>query len=69
MAGVANSVAGAGPGSSGGGMGSAMPANNNGANNQTTDYSAQWVKYYRSVGKHEEADALEKQIKVTGNIS
>lgn len=48
------------------GMGSAAPSGN-GANNQTKDYSAQWVKYYRSVGKHEEADALEKQIKVYSN--
>lgn len=31
---------------------------------QSKDYSAQWVKYYRSIGKHEEADNLEKQIKV-----
>uniref|UniRef100_A0A1A9V8C5 K Homology domain-containing protein n=1 Tax=Glossina austeni TaxID=7395 RepID=A0A1A9V8C5_GLOAU len=30
---------------------------------QSKDYSAQWVKYYRSIGKHEEADNLEKQIK------
>lgn len=46
-----------------GGMGN-VSAPGNGASNQSKDYSAQWVKYYRSVGKHEEADALEKQIKV-----
>merc|ERR1712193_400592 len=27
------------------------------------DYSAQWAEYYRSVGKHKEAEAIEAQIK------
>lgn len=29
------------------------------------DYSAQWAEYYRSVGKIEEAEAIENQIKVS----
>jgi len=31
--------------------------------NTTSDYSAQWAEYYRSVGKHEEAAAIEAQLK------
>jgi far upstream element-binding protein len=27
------------------------------------DYSAQWADYYRSIGKHAEAEAIEKQLK------
>nr|2BN5_A Chain A, PSI [Drosophila melanogaster]2BN6_A Chain A, PSI [Drosophila melanogaster] len=27
------------------------------------DYSAQWAEYYRSVGKIEEAEAIEKTLK------
>ncbi|XP_037946377.1 far upstream element-binding protein 3-like isoform X3 [Teleopsis dalmanni] len=30
---------------------------------QAQDYSAQWAEYYRSIGKVEEAEAIEKQIK------
>jgi far upstream element-binding protein len=33
------------------------------AANGQPDYSAQWAEYYRSIGKHAEADAIEKQIK------
>lgn len=33
-----------------------------GQTNQTTDYSAQWAEYYRSIGKIEEAEAIEKQM-------
>lgn len=29
-----------------------------------TDYSKQWAEYYRSIGKNEEAEAIENQIKV-----
>ncbi|CAD7088041.1 unnamed protein product [Hermetia illucens] len=29
---------------------------------QSQDYSAQWAEYYRSIGKNEEAEAIEKQI-------
>lgn len=28
-----------------------------------TDYSKQWAEYYRSIGKNEEAEAIESQIK------
>ncbi|XP_030384503.1 far upstream element-binding protein 3 isoform X2 [Scaptodrosophila lebanonensis] len=35
--------------------------------NQTADYSAQWAEYYRSVGKLEEAEAIEKQLKSKQN--
>lgn len=31
---------------------------------QGQDYSAQWAEYYRSIGKIEEAEAIEKQMKV-----
>lgn len=27
------------------------------------DYSAQWAEYYRSIGKHKEAEAIEAQMK------
>ena len=27
------------------------------------DYSAQWAEYYRSMGKHKEAEAIEAQMK------
>lgn len=27
------------------------------------DYSAQWAEYYRSLGKHKEAEAIEAQMK------
>ena len=33
------------------------------AGGQGADYSAQWAEYYRSVGKHKEAEAIEAQIK------
>uniref|UniRef100_A0A1I8ML83 K Homology domain-containing protein n=2 Tax=Musca domestica TaxID=7370 RepID=A0A1I8ML83_MUSDO len=33
------------------------------AGGQTQDYSAQWAEYYRSIGKIEEAEAIEKQMK------
>lgn len=59
------------------GTGQAQPqqaANNAGSNPgagvagsaaQTQDYSAQWAEYYRSIGKIEEAEAIEKQMKVS----
>ena len=34
------------------------------AGQQAQDYSAQWAEYYRSIGKIEEAEAIEKQMKV-----
>ncbi|XP_065367225.1 far upstream element-binding protein 3 [Calliphora vicina] len=33
------------------------------AGQQSQDYSAQWAEYYRSIGKIEEAEAIEKQMK------
>ncbi|XP_059224833.1 far upstream element-binding protein 1 isoform X2 [Stomoxys calcitrans] len=33
------------------------------AGGQSQDYSAQWAEYYRSIGKTEEAEAIEKQMK------
>lgn len=35
----------------------------NGAGAGQPDYSAQWAQYYRSIGKHEEAKAIEAQMK------
>lgn len=35
------------------------------AGQQSQDYSAQWAEYYRSMGKIEEAEAIEKQMKVS----
>lgn len=35
----------------------------NGTANGAPDYSAQWIDYYRSIGKHEEAKAIELQMK------
>ncbi|XP_075169013.1 P-element somatic inhibitor isoform X2 [Haematobia irritans] len=35
------------------------------AGGQSQDYSAQWAEYYRSIGKIEEAEAIEKQMKNT----
>lgn len=29
----------------------------------TPDYSAQWIEYYRSMGKNKEADMVEQQVK------
>lgn len=31
----------------------------------TADYSKQWAEYYRSIGKIDEAEAIENQIKST----
>lgn len=33
------------------------------ANAGTPDYSAQWIEYYRSIGKNKEADMVEQQVK------
>merc|ERR1719186_2181624 len=30
------------------------------------DYSAQWIEYYRSIGKHKEAEAIEAQMRAKG---
>lgn len=39
----------------------AAPAAPGGGGSQQ-DYSAEWASYYRSIGKNDEADAIEKQI-------
>ncbi|XP_046810655.1 far upstream element-binding protein 1 isoform X3 [Lucilia cuprina] len=39
------------------------------AGQQSQDYSAQWAEYYRSIGKIEEAEAIEKQMKGGQNSS
>lgn len=31
----------------------------------TADYSKQWAEYYRSIGKIDEAEAIENQLKAT----
>lgn len=33
------------------------------AGQSQADYSAQWAEYYRSIGKHKEAEAIEAQMK------
>lgn len=33
------------------------------------DYSKQWAEYYRSIGKVEEAEAIESQIKGGNKVS
>merc|ERR1712141_844931 len=50
----------------------AAPANGAAAPNGAAgaaDYSAQWAEYYRSVGKHKEAEAIEAQIKQKAAVS
>jgi len=50
----------------------AAPANGAAAPNGASgaaDYSAQWAEYYRSVGKHKEAEAIEAQIKQKAAVS
>jgi far upstream element-binding protein len=32
----------------------------------TSDYSAQWAEYYRSIGKVKEAEAIEQQMRAKG---
>lgn len=39
-----------------------------GQSGSTQDYSAEWANYYRSLGKIEEAEAIEKQI-ATAKVS
>lgn len=39
-----------------------------GQSSSTQDYSAEWANYYRSLGKIEEAEAIEKQI-ATAKVS
>jgi far upstream element-binding protein len=43
----------------------ATQANQMHAAAQQPDYSAQWAEYYRSIGKIDEAEAIENQIKAT----
>lgn len=40
----------------------AAPAAPGGGGSSQQDYSAEWASYYRSIGKNDEADAIEKQI-------
>ena len=45
----------------------AMPGGPGGGG--TPDYSAQWAEYYRSIGKHKEAEAIEAQMRAkTGSV-
>ena len=53
----------------------ALPANGGGssagggcASAGTPDYSAQWIEYYRSIGKNKEADMVEQQVKARVSI-
>lgn len=39
-----------------------------GANSATQDYSKQWAEYYRSIGKMDEAEAIESQIKTVNKV-
>lgn len=32
------------------------------------DYSKQWAEYYRSIGKNDEAEAIENQIKAKVSV-
>lgn len=44
-------------------LGNANPmANANGAQG-SSDFSAQWIQYYRSMGMHREAEFIEQQAK------
>lgn len=51
-----------------------IPANGGGnsaagsASAGTPDYSAQWIEYYRSIGKNKEADMVEQQVKARVSI-
>lgn len=49
---AAIAAAAGGPSSAAGGAGAGTP-----------DYSAQWIEYYRSIGKNKEADMVEQQVK------
>jgi Domain of unknown function (DUF1897) len=44
------------------GAGGAAPQAAGGQGAAQQDYSAEWANYYRSLGKIEEAEAIEKQI-------
>lgn len=36
-----------------------------GGQDSTKDYSQEWANYYRQIGKVDEAEAIERQIKVS----
>lgn len=46
----------------GGAPAAAAPQQGGQGGASTQDYSAEWANYYRSLGKIEEAEAIEKQI-------
>lgn len=46
-----------------------VQASGGGAAAGTADYSKQWAEYYRSIGKNEEAEAIENQIKATIKVN
>lgn len=58
-------VGGVGPGQ---GQQAATTGMTGGGAGQTADYSAQWAEYYRSIGKIDEAEAIEKQMKVNTRL-
>lgn len=43
-------------------VGGADPSKAGAAAGQSADYSQQWIEYYRSLGMHDQADAILKQI-------
>ena len=42
----------------------AAPAAGDASKSGQADYSQQWIEYYRSLGMHDQADAILKQIQV-----